>query len=94
MTPGFQAEFPEIVQLVVELLNVCCHKWVIVLDACAYCAAKAKAERQNRPSRVLALMTDVEADAHKLDHTFGPTAFLEFANTVDNARTSLGLLRM
>ena len=94
LTPGFQAEFPEIFQLVAYLLNVCRHKWVIVLDACAYCTAKAKAEREKCPSRVLALMTDVEADAHKLDHAFGPTAFLEFVSIVDNARTSLGLLRM
>lgn len=85
-------ENPRLWLLLLEIMNLVDHKWTILLDVHAYCAARVKAETAKRSAMVLSLVTDAESVANPLPHIFKPSDFLDFIRDVE--RSTAGLPNM
>ena len=95
---AFREGFPDMWAAILEAMLAAdgpCN-WHLLPTPEAWAAAKALALQQSRSAEVLALLTEVEADAAATDipHAFGPTRFLEFVGRPDLEKSCLGLGRM
>ena len=68
-------------------------KWKVIPTTAQWASAYADAQKKNKPSTVLAIVT-VPERAASVKHAFVLEEFLEFITQIDPKRGSLGLLNM